>query len=43
MKNLLIQAKEDVRIALFLVQGFTVSIFFIASLALLLFGFMQNN
>ena len=43
MKNLLKQAKEDSIIALFLVQGFTVSIFFITSLALLLYGFMHNN
>lgn len=42
MNNLMIQAKEDFRMALFLVQGFTVSVFFVASLALLLFGFINN-
>lgn len=42
MNNIFMQAKEDIRIALFLVQGFTVGVFFLATLSLLVYGFMHQ-
>lgn len=38
MKKLFMQAKNDILLALFLVQGFTVSVLFLASLSLLVYG-----
>ena len=42
MNNIFTQAKKDILIGLFLVQGFTVGVLFLATLSLLVYGFMHQ-
>ena len=42
MNNIMKQAREDFLIFLFLIQGLTVSILFLATLSLLFYGFIKT-